>query len=91
MDVYASLNDPVFWVHHTRLDYMLALWQKRDKTWLPDIGGFRTGEGTGLGPGEAEHTTLGTSLGMGLMNKDVLVKAVINTVDEDGKGVLCYV
>jgi tyrosinase len=91
MDVYASPNDPIFWVHHTQLDYMWALWQKRDGARLADIGGFRTGEGTGPGPDEAELTTLDTPLWMGFMNVDVPVKAVMDTLDEDGEGVLCYV
>jgi tyrosinase len=71
---------------------MWALWQKRDKARLADIGGFRTGEGTGPGANETkELTTLDTPVWMGFMNEDVSVKSVMDTVNGDSEGVLCYV
>ncbi|PPJ59323.1 hypothetical protein CBER1_11878 [Cercospora berteroae] len=90
LDVYASPNDPIFWLHHAQLDYMWALWQKDDKARLVDIGGARTVQGFGPDADHAEPTTLDTPVWMGFMNEDVTVKAVMDTVNEDGEGVLCY-
>lgn len=91
MDVYASPNDPLFWVHHTLLDYMWNLWQKADKSRLTDIGGARTTVGSG--PSQAdqvETTTLDTPVWMGFMNDDVAIRAVMDTLNSDNQGVLCY-
>ncbi|KAM0321556.1 hypothetical protein ACHAQA_010046 [Verticillium albo-atrum] len=90
MDVYSSRNDPIFWIHHAQLDYMWALWQKADKARLADIGGSRTIEGFGPGAEDVEPTTLDTPVWMGFMNEDVPVRAVMDTVNGDGDGVLCY-
>lgn len=90
LDVYASPNDPLFWIHHTQLDYMWALWQKADKARLADIGGARTIEGFGPDAEHAEPTTLDTPVWMGFMNEDVAVRAVMDTMNRDGQGVLCY-
>jgi tyrosinase len=90
MDIFSSPNDPIFWLHHTQLDYMWSLWQKADKSRLADIGGARTIDGFGPSGDKVELTTLDTPLWMGFMNDDVPVKAVMDTLNRDGEGVLCY-
>ncbi|EEU41258.1 uncharacterized protein NECHADRAFT_83487 [Fusarium vanettenii 77-13-4] len=90
MDLYSSPNDPIFWVHHAQLDYLWSLWQKADKSRLADVGGARTLDGFGPSGDKVELTTLDTPLWMGFMNDDVPVKAVMDTINRDGEGVLCY-
>ncbi|KAL2681189.1 hypothetical protein Neosp_008796 [[Neocosmospora] mangrovei] len=90
MDLYSSPNDPIFWVHHAQLDYLWSLWQKADKARLADVGGSRTLDGFGPSGDQVEPTTLDTPLWMGFMNDDVLVKAVMDTINRDGEGILCY-
>lgn len=90
MDVYSSPNDPLFWVHHTLLDYIWALWQKADRSRLADIGGARTTVGSGPGGDQVEITTLDTPVWMGFLNDDVAVREVMDTVNGDNQGVLCY-
>ncbi|SPJ83611.1 uncharacterized protein FTOL_10127 [Fusarium torulosum] len=90
MDIYSSPNDPLFWLHHTQLDYMWSLWQKADRSRLADIGGARTINGFGPSGDDVELTTLDTPLWMGFMNDDIPVKAVMDTINGDGEGVLCY-
>ncbi|KAM0228848.1 hypothetical protein ACHAP5_011828 [Fusarium lateritium] len=90
IDLYSSPNDPLFWLHHAQLDYMWWLWQKADESRLVDMGGARTLDGYGPSGDKVEQTTLDTPLWMGFMNGDVSVKAVMDTVNGDGEGVLCY-
>lgn len=90
MDVYSSPNDPIFWIHHAQVDYLWALWQKADKARLADIGGARTMEGFGPSRDDVEYITLDTPVWMGFMNDDVPVRAVMDTVNGNGEGVLCY-
>ncbi|KAL1852340.1 hypothetical protein Daus18300_012235 [Diaporthe australafricana] len=91
MDVYASPNDPIFWAHHTLLDYMWTKWQKADSLRLSDIGGPRTTQGSGpTSADQVENTTLDTPVWMGFLNDDVAIKAVMDTMNGDGQGVLCY-
>ncbi|KAH7121254.1 hypothetical protein B0J11DRAFT_590230 [Dendryphion nanum] len=90
MDIYSSPNDPIFWLHHAQLDYMWALWQKADTRRLEDIGGARTTEGLGPDADEVEQTTLDTPVWMGFMNDDVPVRAVMDTINRNDRGVLCY-
>ncbi|KAH7014061.1 hypothetical protein B0J12DRAFT_635931 [Macrophomina phaseolina] len=90
MDVLSSPNDPLFWLHHSLLDYMWTLWQQRDKARLTDIGGARTLEGYGPSGDKVENTTLATPLWMGFLNEDVPVKKVLDTMNRDGEGILCY-
>jgi len=72
------------------LDYLWAMWQKADKARLLDIGGARTVEGLGPDANNVEQTTLDTPVWMGFMNDDVPVRAVMDTTNQDGEGVLCY-
>lgn len=90
MDIYSSPNDPLFWLHHTQLDYMWTLWQNRDLAHLNDIGGPRTMEGFGPSADAVEETTLDTPIWMGFMADDVTVSAVMDTVNREGGGKLCY-
>lgn len=90
-DVYSSPNDPLFWVHHTLLDYIWAKWQEADRSRLADIGGPRTTEGSGPSSSDqVETTTLDTPVWMGFMNDDVAVREVMDISNRDNQGVLCY-
>lgn len=77
-------------MHHTLLDYIWTLWQKADRSRLTDIGGARTTEGSGPGADQVETTTLDTPVWMGFLNDDVPVREVMDTVNGDNQGVLCY-
>ncbi|KAI9146916.1 Tyrosinase P [Paramyrothecium foliicola] len=90
LDIYSSPNDPLFWVHHTLLDYLWASWQKVDTKRLTDISGSRTMEGLGPSIDKVENTTLDTPLWMGFMNEDIPVSKVMDPYNQDGSGVLCY-
>ncbi|KAI4609926.1 hypothetical protein J4E83_008490 [Alternaria metachromatica] len=89
-DIYSSPNDPLFWLHHCQLDYMWTLWQSRDPARLTDIGGPRTIEGFGPPADAVEQTTLDTPVWMGFMAEDVAVREVLDTMNQEGEGVLCY-
>ncbi|CAN9189060.1 unnamed protein product [Alternaria alternata] len=89
-DIYSSPNDPLFWLHHTQLDYMWALWQSRDPARLADISGPRTMEGLGPGRDTVEQTTVDTPVWMGFVGDDVKVGAILDTMNREGGGVLCY-
>ncbi|MEU9948254.1 tyrosinase family protein [Streptomyces sp. NPDC047939] len=41
MELTSSPNDPVFWLHHSNIDRLWALWQQRNRneTYLPQSGG----------------------------------------------------
>lgn len=90
MDVHSSPNDPLFWLHHTFIDFLWDLWQQRDQARLSDISGARTMRGLGPEGDQVENTTLDTPLWMGFMTSDVPVKSVMDTINGDGEGVLCY-
>ncbi|KAF2844815.1 Di-copper centre-containing protein [Plenodomus tracheiphilus IPT5] len=90
MDVLASPNDPIFWLHHTFLDYLWALWQQCDAARLHDIGGARTTRGLGPEGDKIENTTLDTPLWTGFVASDVPVGKIMDTMNGDGEGVLCY-
>jgi tyrosinase len=65
---------------------MWALWQSRDPARLADISG------PSLGPGRdtVEQTTVDTPVWMGFVGDDVKVGAILDTMNREGGGVLCY-
>lgn len=78
-------------MHHTLLDYIWTLWQEADNSRLADIGGARTTDGSGpVSADQVETTTLDTPVWMGFMNDDVAVREVMDTLNRDNQGVLCY-
>ncbi|KAG9193814.1 tyrosinase [Alternaria panax] len=89
-DIYSSPNDPLFWLHHIQLDYMWALWQARDPARLTDISGPRTIEGFGPSPDAVEQSTVDKSVWMGFMGDDIEAGALLDTMNREAGGVLCY-
>ena len=69
---------------------MWALWQSRDPARLADISGPRTLEGLGPGRDAVEQTTVDTPVWMGFVGNDVKVGAILDTINREGGGVLCY-
>ena len=79
MDPFNSPNDHLFFLHHTNLDQLWALWQEQDPKWLSD---YRAVSG--------EEFTADTKLLMGLFAPVKLVKDVMDTLNRDGNGTLCF-
>lgn len=79
MDVFSSPNDPLFWLHHCQMDRIWALWQSLDPRRQNDMAGT-----------SSRPTTLDTMLWMGFNAPDVPIRAVMDTVNQGGDGILCY-
>jgi tyrosinase len=94
-DLYASTNDPVFWLHHGGIDNFWWRWQGRNRTRLRDIRrsviDFHQ-EGEPIPENKtAGITTLDSQLFMvGEFAPAVPIKAIMDTLNEDGQGILCY-
>jgi tyrosinase len=86
-DPLVSTNDPLFFMHHSGLDHLWAIWQEKDrKSRLWDVEGDASGF-LGL---PQKGLTLDTPIWMGLAAPDRPVRDVMDTVNENGKGFLCY-
>jgi tyrosinase len=84
MDVFNSVNDPIFWLHHSGIDRMWSLWQEQD----PANRAMEVGGATGffdLAPLKNE-----TPVWVGGMAPDVPAIQVMDPQNRDGRGVLCY-
>jgi len=90
-DLFTSTNDPLFYLHHAALDRLWAMWQEADtEKRLYDISKAKGALG---GPpfGPPERTmTLDSPLWMGFGAPDRPVKDVMDTMNRNGKGFLCY-
>jgi tyrosinase len=83
-DPFNSVNDPLFWMHHTGMDRMWALWQEQDPaTRAMDVG--TASSMFDLAPLKNE-----TPVWMGAMAPDVPALQVMDPLNRDGRGVLCY-
>jgi tyrosinase len=87
LNVWSSINDPLFFMHHTQIDHVWWMWQALDPANnLRAVGGPVFPDGSGgevtaaypvqMSPFTAPDTTIG---------------AVLDTLNRDGSGVLCYV
>jgi len=84
-DTFTSINDPIFFVHHAGLDRIWALWQEMDiENRLHSVGP--------PADKEKEPVSLGldTPLWLGVFGPDRKVSDVFDTLNRDGRGVLCY-
>jgi tyrosinase len=79
MDPFNSPNDPLFFLHHANLDQLWALWQEQDPKRLSDYGAV-----------SGEEFTSNTELSMGLFAPVKLVKDVMDTLNRNGNGTLCF-
>jgi tyrosinase len=94
-DVFTSTNDPLFWIHHGGIDQFWARWQGRNHTRLHDV--HRTviethRDGKLLPEGVVNsYTSLDTPIHMvGWFAPVVTIRQIMDTLNEDGKGFLCY-
>jgi tyrosinase len=87
-DLFTSTNDPLFFVHHAGLDRLWAMWQETDiKTRLYDVSAAVNV----TGPETSSATVqLDTPLWMGFGAPDRPARDVMDTLNRDGKGFLCY-
>lgn len=83
LDLFNSANDPLFWLHHTGLDRIWALWHEVDQSRLHNVDGT-------LAMFDMKPFTLETPLWMGFSAKDEPVRAIIDTQNRNGEGILCY-
>ena len=94
-NLFTSTNDPLFWIHHGGIDNFWWRWQGRNKTRLKDVHrsviDFHK-EGEPVPPGRVFWVTkLETPLRMvGKFAPVIPIKAVMDTLNEDGQGFLCY-
>jgi tyrosinase len=83
-NVWSSINDPLFWMHHAQLDRVWALWQSLNEKNIYAIGGPIYPNGTGL-------MTLEYPVEMASYIAPTLtIRAVMDTRNKNGKGALCY-
>jgi tyrosinase len=86
-DPFTSTNDPLFFLHHAGLDRLWAIWQEQDlEPRLKDV----SGGGTGLFSMPGSTLKLDTPIWMGFSAPDRPVRDVMDTLNRDGKGFLCY-
>jgi tyrosinase len=83
-DTFTSINDPIFFVHHAGLDRIWALWQEMDTSRrLHDAGppDYET---------ESVPLSMNSMLWMGIFSRDRKAFEVFDTLNRDGRGILCY-
>jgi tyrosinase len=83
-NVWSSINDPLFWMHHAQVDHVWAIWQGLSPGNAVQVNGPIYPNGTGevsvdspllMEPNIAPDSTIG---------------AVLDTKNNDGTGILCY-
>ncbi|KAF2400179.1 Di-copper centre-containing protein [Trichodelitschia bisporula] len=84
MDVFTSPNDPIFWLHHGNLDRIWSIWQdaapeKRRYDASNPASFWNTGK-----------ISLTTPIWMGFAAPDRPVRAVMDPLNRNGEGFLCY-
>jgi tyrosinase len=86
-DPLTSTNDPLFFMHHSGLDRIWAIWQDMDsKNRLWDV----SGDASGFPLLARSGLTLDTPIWIGAAGPDRPVRDVMDTINRDGKGFLCY-
>jgi tyrosinase len=83
-DLFNSVNDPLFWMHHTGMDRMWSLWQEQD----PVNRAMDFGASTSffdLAPLKPE-----TSVEVGDMGPTLPAVQLMDPQNRDGRGILCY-
>jgi tyrosinase len=74
-DAFSSINDPLFFLHHGGLDYLWALWQTQDAKHIKAA---------------AKGQLRDVPLWMGIFAPQKSSLEVLDTLDGDEKGFLCY-
>jgi tyrosinase len=84
-NVWSSINDPLFFMHHAMIDYVWWTWQNIAPENVYAIGGPIYPNGTGI-------TTLDYTVSMApYVAPDVPVRKVMDSVNKNGEGILCFV
>lgn len=83
-DVYSSLNDPAFYLHHTMFDRIFSIWQALHPEEARDV----TGPLTHTNDPPTRNTTADGELIMGVLGETRPIKDVLDTL---GNTPLCYV
>ncbi|TLD31915.1 Di-copper centre-containing protein [Venturia nashicola] len=82
---WSSINDPLFFMHHTMIDYIWWTWQNRAPQNLYAMAGPIYPNGTGL-------TTLEYTVSIApFIAPDVSVRELMDSRNRNGEGVLCFV
>jgi tyrosinase len=81
MDPFNSVNDPLFFMHHSALDQLWALWQEQDLKRIYDYSASKM---------EKQPLTPDSPLDMGVFAPQRKAKEVSDTQNRDGKGILCF-
>ena len=85
INVWSSINDPLFYMHHAQIDHVWWTWQNLQPQNLWAIGGPIYPNGTGT-------TTLDSPIYMSPYTApDVKIRNVMDSLNRNGEGVLCYV
>jgi tyrosinase len=83
-DPFNSVNDPLFWMHHSGIDRMWSLWQEQDPAKRAlDVGGSN-------GFFDLAPLTANTPVWMGAVAPVVPAIQVMDPQNRDGGGILCY-
>jgi tyrosinase len=91
-NLWTSTNDPLFWMHHTELDRLWAIWQGTNATRLADLAApieMSFGQLLKLGK-KVTKTNKQTMVWMGQFPPSLAIGRIADTQNRDGSGVLCY-
>lgn len=90
-DLYASPQDPSFFVHHGQVDRVWTIWQNLD---IENRRNALSGTTTYANIPPSDNATLDTLLDMGPLAPQIRVRDVMSTVGVNGSGLwgpgLCY-
>jgi tyrosinase len=91
-NLWTSTNDPLFWMHHTELDRLWAIWQGSNDTRLGDVAApVELSFGQMMGRTKpTTKTTKASMVWMGQFPPSLAIGRVTDTQNRDGQGVLCY-
>ena len=86
LNLWSSINDPLFFMHHAQIDHVWWMWQTLAPQNLWAIGGPVFPDGTG------GQVTLDYPIQMSPSTApDITIRGAMDTLNRDGSGVLCYV
>jgi tyrosinase len=83
-DIWSSVNDPLFFMHHAQIDHIFWYWQTQKASNKNLIGGpiYPNGTGTVTGDYVLEMTPF--------IAPSIRISNVLDTINQNGAGVLCY-
>jgi tyrosinase len=87
-NLFSSTGDPLFWIHHGGIDRLWYTWQKKNASNFHDV--VASTEAYGKVAGSKKLTSLNSEISMGVQWPSILFKAVIDPLNRDGTGILCY-